>query len=822
MRALILGVLMLLGAALPAPAHAARTVTAVLLSYGAQADVTSVTVPPGAVISARITVTHTGGGPQRRWFSTSWRIGGGAFTCVDHTQFTNNGTDSVTFDITAPATAGTYDAEFVAWQAAGCATNPSPTFTLASGVTVMAVVDNSTVSASPTSVPADGSSTATVTVTIRDASNNPVPGKTVSLAALSGSSSISPPSGPSNASGVVTFSVSDSVPESVTYRATNVSDGITLTQTATVTFTALPGVTFNVVEPGADAFAGTIFTKIAAATFKLDIVARSGGSVMAAFIGSVRVEIVDARTGGGDCANMVVILPLANETFIKANKGRRTIGGTMPANAYPDARVRIGSPAALPLSYSCSSDPFAIRPDAFIAFSAAHGDWQNPGATPLDNSTFLAGRELHKAGRPFSLRASAVNGAAKPAVTSLYAGTPRVVIGACGGAACTATFGALNLGAPFVAGQLASDAATYSEVGAFTMQLVDDGFAVVDSLDGSTAAQRNIVSPALVVGRFVPDHFAVAVNAPSFNTACGAFTYVGQRVTYAVAPVITVTARNFANTTTALYAGAWWRLMPGSLTPAGQAARYAAATGIVDVSGLPPPANDPAVAATGAGTGTLTFDSGTGIALIRAAPLAPFDADIALALNVIDADDVAATANPVSFGAATPGNGIAFTAGREMRFGRLRLQNAHGSQLIQMPLAVQAQYWNGTAFVTNTNDNCTAIAPANVVLGNYRRNLSAGETTVSTTGTLTAGVGTIRLSAPGAANEGSVDVSINLTADAPAGASCTAGMPASTFANLAHLQGAWCSATYTNDPTARATFGVYRSSDRVIFQRENY
>ena len=68
---------------------------------------------------------------------------------------------------------------------------------------------------------------------------------------------------------------------------------------------------------------------------------------------------------------------------------------------------------------------------------------------------------------------------------------------------------------------------------------------------------------------------------------------------------------------------------------------------------------------------------------------------------------------------------------------------------------------------------------------------------------------------------GSVDVSLNLTAGS-AGASCTAGMPATTGSGRSYLQGAWCSTSYVNDPTARATFGVYRNADQFIYQRENY
>ena len=62
---------------------------------------------------------------------------------------------------------------------------------------------------------------------------------------------------------------------------------------------------------------------------------------------------------------------------------------------------------------------------------------------------------------------------------------------------------------------------------------------------------------------------------------------------------------------------------------------------------------------------------------------------------------------------------------------------------------------------------------------------------------------------------------MNLTGVA-AGASCTSGMPASTGAGVAYLQGAWCGPTYVKDPTVRATFGSYRNTDKFIYQRENF
>jgi hypothetical protein len=94
----------------------------------------------------------------------------------------------------------------------------------------------STVTASPASIVADNSTTSTITVTLKDANNNPVSGKTVSLADNSATSTISAASGSSDASGVVTFSVKNTIAETVTYTATG--DDVLITGTATVEFTA--------------------------------------------------------------------------------------------------------------------------------------------------------------------------------------------------------------------------------------------------------------------------------------------------------------------------------------------------------------------------------------------------------------------------------------------------------------------------------------------------------------------------------------------------------------------------------------------------------
>jgi hypothetical protein len=75
---------------------------------------------------------------------------------------------------------------------------------------------NSTVTADASNVPADGTSSATITVTLLDGASAPVVGHTVSLAQGGASSTISAPSGPSDASGQVTFTVTNTTAETVT------------------------------------------------------------------------------------------------------------------------------------------------------------------------------------------------------------------------------------------------------------------------------------------------------------------------------------------------------------------------------------------------------------------------------------------------------------------------------------------------------------------------------------------------------------------------------------------------------------------------------
>ena len=97
--------------------------------------------------------------------------------------------------------------------------------------------ETSTVSASPTAVPANGVTTSTITVTLRDDVGTPVADEDVTLASGTGTPTIGPASTQTtNAVGVATFAVSSSAIGTEVFTATSATDGVVVTETASVDF----------------------------------------------------------------------------------------------------------------------------------------------------------------------------------------------------------------------------------------------------------------------------------------------------------------------------------------------------------------------------------------------------------------------------------------------------------------------------------------------------------------------------------------------------------------------------------------------------------
>lgn len=585
---------------------------------------------------------------------------------------------------------------------------------------------------------------------------------------------------------------------------------------------AAPG-SFNAFETAtaAGATSGVIKTKIAGSAFGLDVVAISGSAQESTFSDAVKVELLgNATTGVGLDANNCPTSFTLLQTIASANiaNGRSSVGFAAVGDAWRDVRVRISYPAGSPTSTSCSTDNFAIRPASFGNVTASDADSATAGTTRTLSNTAVAGGNVHKAGRPFRIEATAYNAAG--VATSNYSGAPASTLTACVLPATGCTPGALSAGTwSAAAGTVTTTSASYSEVGAFTMKLVDASFAAVDATDGSTAAEMTIESAAVNIGRFVPDHFELTTaSTPDFKTfndttcASRSFTYVGQPFGYLTLPEATIMAKNAAGGTTLNYTGALWKLAPADVTQA-----YAAVSGALD-TGL---VGTPTVAATGSGVGSLIANAADVIAFVRTTPVAPFAADITLTTTIQDIAEIGVLGNGV-INTTIPAvfSGILFDSGNDIRFGQLVLSNAHGSELLKLPVPIETRFWNGSGFTRNTADACTQLAAAHVALSGWKRDLNACETSVSLSGRFNAGRGNLRFSAPGAGNTGSVDLTLQLGATA-SGSTCAGGATLAP-ASQSWLQGRWTGGDYDQNPAARASFGLHRGSKSLIYLREMY
>lgn len=386
----------------------------------------------------------------------------------------------------------------------------------------------------------------------------------------------------------------------------------------------------------------------------------------------------------------------------------------------------------------------------------------------------------------------------------------------------------------FVGGTVTATNVQYSEVGSFLLNqtgvLYDATTATANAdflgtsglkLDARVfnvgGAQNNRI------GRFTPAGFTVAgtgITHRSDLVACtpaSTFSYLGENFRVA----FTLTAVNTQDATTQNYTGAFARLdlaAAAGFNPAG-----------IDGTTTFKPANATLGAISSAGTwGTGTAAVTLVLNAVRpAAPTAPLAVNFGIA--PVDPDGVGMRPATLTLDTDSPANGAdraplgGGVGSVPLRFGRLQLHNAIGPAERNLRLTLESQYWSGTAFIVNTNDSCTLIAANQLSFRNFRRTLTGAS--VASITQISQGRGAVILNAA-TGQQGSTDIAVNL-ASGVADNSCLSGTPAAPYAatagaSLAHLRGAWCSGSYTSDPSARATFGLFRGADSMIYQRESY
>ena len=480
-----------------------------------------------------------------------------------------------------------------------------------------------------------------------------------------------------------------------------------------------------------------------------------------------------------------------------------------------------------------NSNAFVVKPFNFVLSAPlCQGSGANPGAADALGGKFCP------AGENFSLTVTALanGGAATPnygkevspegvrLVPTLVSG-----LGLTANPAISGSFGSFSNGAA------SGSTFSWSEVGIITLQAGVGDSDYLGAGDVLGTASGNI-------GRFYPYAYTLDASALSNRpTACapgtGTFTYIGEPD---LRLDLTLSARNKQNGVAANYrssatvannfaklsTGAQFNLAAVSgATKFAEGGRY---TGFVG--------NAAADVAPTWGNGTSALQIFT--RLTRAASLEEYLPTFRPGIRPLDSDGVGLQAySSGAWGAAwdldtdaSVGNdhkAVGALTGTELRSGRVRLQNANGSELLPLPVPLQIQYWSGATqgWRANAVDTCTLIRASDFAfdfpgVGNP---LAACETRMAIAGA--APNYTATLSAPATAldpNNGWADITLNLGAGA-AGNQCTAvaaGLgPLATTAAAPWLQFNWAGAVA--NPTARATFGVYRSGP-IIHRREMY
>lgn len=332
---------------------------------------------------------------------------------------------------------------------------------------------------------------------------------------------------------------------------------------------------------------------------------------------------------------------------------------------------------------------------------------------------------------------------------------------------------------------------TVSEVGVYTFTATPPYY-FDEPLPPATSAN---------IGRFIPDHFITEiVNSGSFEDACSGFTYSGQAFGYAAMdrPQMKITAVGGSGATQVNYRDSFVKLtdpatqisMPGVTTDASHyGADGAALLNLTWGAGM--------ATLTANNDGTLNFRLGADQFTYVHEPNAqvdPFVSDIRLrVVGLTDSDSISAGDLPRTF----------TLTGTEIRYGRLLLQNAYGPETLPLPIPLRSEYYVGGSYLLNNLDSCSSYSSVDLQLSNYLGRLVDGDLLKDGSGALVAGEGSsMSLTEQGVVHEGSVDLLYNLSA-----------MP--------WLQYDWDGDGIYDNPSARATFGIFKGNERLIYMRES-
>ena len=644
---------------------------------------------------------------------------------------------------------------------------------------------------------------------------------------------------------------------------------------------------YGLTGSGRQAQLGHIYTKVAGKPFRLGITAFSdpASATIDTTYGSptsqnVTVQLIDDSSGATSCkasssACTSCTKPQigSSQTVTFTGNGTGKTNGQAMTNIFTvnSAFSRVIARMCSSSSCGCSTN-FAIRPDS-LTLSAASG-------------TFKAGTDAVA----LSAAASASN----------YTGSPQINTGAIQANGGLGVVGIFTPAAfPAALASTASGTFTYSEVGTLTflgydpavdatsVRGIDDptwGTAAGDCVVGSYSNMlvTDTSSPdygkygcnfgitaSTTIGRFIPDHFYLSASSitPAVTGGSPNFTYMTNTtpptgssklgISYTLQSCAgAVNPPNYCPSVTTNYDSLRGytvynpvlgaedlasgnqgydlssRISLGTATPAWSAGQYAVTAPASSFS-LP--------------TSTPGGPPSAGVATAGGA----FDM-LAIGVRMSDPDasiyglDMNATAPGTCSGTGCDAKQIGGGT-TSVRQGRMALINAYGSELLTLPVKVQAQYYNynsatntgtwlpngadtgtgataipaGAAVISNPKGKNGGAAPIVCFAGVGSCSATAGQISPSAV-TLVNGAGTFKLTSNGV--QGTADLALNLGTSGTADNSCNGANPStSTAGALVWLRYAWCTKNPSAppyDPNARVQFGTSKSA--YIFLRELY
>lgn len=358
-------------------------------------------------------------------------------------------------------------------------------------------------------------------------------------------------------------------------------------------------------------------------------------------------------------------------------------------------------------------------------------------------------------------------------------------------------------------------AQSVSEVGVFNFTVTPQG-----AFQGSntyTIAAANTGN----IGRFTPYYLHLEGNTPSFSQACNTFTYLGQAMKFDRLPEISVAGRfydelgtNGEGETENYKIGSWWRYSNPWLYRNFSAQSSDFNITDTETLGLLNPQEG------FAWPGSVVIDTSNFIARLENAqirydkpyaPVEPIAEGVILQLSIDDTKDLDGVCYQTSAGSGCIGYDFPSSESQNQRWGRLLIHDTYGPETTPLSQKVEAQYFSGERFLTNSDDSCSDLGSVN------HFDFDPTDFTVLKSGTatppevkatlapslLSAGFANINFSAPGAENTGTIVSSYDLSTLLP-----------------------WLSVdedgnnSFDDSVAGQVQFGLYRGNDRVIWWRE--